>query len=134
MIKIPKHFFTILYNPKKHPVNTDIGDASKGANCQLFVYSLLNYFGFDIPFRYRSDELWKDNLYTIHVQELKPFDILFFNKTQNPFAAHLGLYLSPKKIIHLSKIMQYPVVWDFEDFRQHNQYKCYLGAKRLKTV
>lgn len=49
-MKIPENFLNIHYNPRQVPEST-LSIFENGANCQLFTYSLLEYFNYSIhPF------------------------------------------------------------------------------------
>jgi cell wall-associated NlpC family hydrolase len=134
MINIPLFFFLIPYNGKVTP-SGDISSntLTEGANCQVFTYSFLQHFGINIKPTFRSKELWEDEEYTRQVTTPQTFDIVFFNKTKDPYGAHIGVYLSDNKIIHLSKIVGFPTIWDLKEFKNHQQYSIYLGAKRIKS-
>ena len=131
---IPDQFSKIPYNSKHYPGSGGARNFLKGANCQLFVYELLRHKGFNIPFKYRSSELWGDRKYTKHVKALESFDIVFFNKSSNSYGSHLGIYFSPNKVIHLSKVVGYPTIWSMDEFKKYDNYKFFLGAKRLKRT
>lgn len=103
---------------------------SHGANCQIFIYEMLKHFGYFIPKSYRSSDLWKDSTYTKKVENLRPLDIVFFNKSKNSYGAHIGLVIGENKIIHLSKIVGKPAIWSLDQFREYEKYNFYLGAKR----
>lgn len=47
--------------------------------------------------------------------------------------AHMGIYLGNNKILHLSKEIGYPTIWDFKDFKKRSKYKMFIGAKRVKV-
>ncbi|EKD84985.1 MAG: Cell wall-associated hydrolase [uncultured bacterium] len=132
MVLILDEFLKIPYNAKRYPRKKRVIDVFKGANCQLFVYEFLRCNGYDIPFDYRSSGLWEDQKFTKRVKSLKPFDILFFNKTSNSYGAHLGIYIGSDKVIHLSRVAGYAAVWGMEEFKKYDRYKYFLGAKRLK--
>ena len=102
-----------------------------GANCQRFVYELLRHFGREIP-EFRSSELWRDRKYTIAAQNPAPMDIMLFNRSADPWGAHLGLYLGAGKVIHLSKAVGYPAIWRIGEFAGHERYRIFIGAKRLR--
>ena len=130
MLKIPDQFLNIPYNGACYPGAQGITDMSKGANCQLFAYKLLEHFGKTPPYL-RSSELWDDTTHTQKVQELKELDILLWNKTSQAWGAHVGVYIGDNQIIHLSKAEGFPVIWGIEDFKAHSQYAVYIGAKRV---
>lgn len=132
-IIIPERFFSIPYNGKRYPINKGIdGNLDQGANCQLFVYVLLKYFGLPLKKYFRSAELWKDIICTEKVSKLQPLDIVFFNKSINAYGAHLGLYIGNNKIIHLPRNIGYPVIWDLKEFKKNKKYRIMLGGKRVK--
>lgn len=134
MVTIPDNFFKIPYSSKQYPGKKGTINILKGVNCQLFVYELLRLNGFDISFAFRSSDLWKDVQYTEKVDALKPFDIVFFNKSFNPFGAHLGVFIGKNMVIHLSKVIGHPVIWNMDNFKKYDNYKFFLGAKRLKRI
>ena len=92
MIKIPQQFLDIPYNSSIYPGSKDSTNLEKGANCQVYAYTILRYFGYSIP-DFRSSELWEDYEYSEQVYDLEPFDILFWNKTRNSYGAHIGIYI-----------------------------------------
>lgn len=133
MINIPLKFFLIPYNGKVVPNNNlQSLDLSDGANCQVFVYSFLLYFGIKIPTEFRSKELWQDKKFTKLVKKPKLFDIMFFNKNNESYGAHIGVFLGNDMVIHLSKKIGYLSIWKINDFKKYKQYKFFLGAKRVK--
>jgi cell wall-associated NlpC family hydrolase len=67
------------------------------------------------------------------VKYLQPLDLVLFNKTKEAYGAHVGVYLGKDKIIHLLKEVGYPTVWDFKDFRKRENYKVFVGAKRMNN-
>ena len=46
----------------------------------------------DIP-DFRSNELWEDQECTYQVQVLQALDLLLWNKTEDPWGAHVGAYV-----------------------------------------
>ncbi len=102
-----------------------------GANCQHFAYELLRHFGLTLP-DFRSSELWKDTTYTKEVLEFKPLDLLLWNKTQEAWGAHVGVYLGDNKIIHLSKTVGATSIWSLEESQKHERCTHFIGAKRVK--
>ncbi|MBI2315125.1 C40 family peptidase [Candidatus Daviesbacteria bacterium] len=130
-IAIPIHFFYIKYNAKQFPGNTNRKGLKFGANCQYFVFELLKHFGVKVKKTFRSSELWEDVVETKKVKRLALFDIVFFNSTEKAYGAHLGVYLEKNKVIHLSRKVGYPTIWDIKEFFKYKEYKYYLGAKRV---
>jgi len=129
-LSVPIHFFDAYYDGLKYPGSSKCKGIKNGANCQYFAYELLRYFGLTIP-DFRSSNLWEDNISTRKVKALQPLDLVLFNKTKNAYSAHVGVYLGNDKIIHLSKEVGYPTVWDFRDFKKRENYKIFIGAKRV---
>jgi murein DD-endopeptidase / murein LD-carboxypeptidase len=130
MLEIPLHFMQVRYNASCLP---GIAQGLRaGANCQHFAYELLRYFGLRLP-DFRSSELWKDRVYTNQVKELRPLDLLLWNKTPEAWGAHVGVYLGDNQAIHLSKAIGVASIWKLEEFQKHNQYACSIGAKRVKN-
>lgn len=130
-ISIPLSFFNSYYDGSKYPGSPKCRGIQKGANCQYFAYELLRYFGLKIP-DFRSSNLWEDTSTTKKVQRLQPLDILLFNTVNKSYGAHVGIYLGNDKVIHLSKGVGYPTVWDIKDFKKRDKYKVCIGAKRIK--
>ncbi len=126
---IPSIFLTIKYNPKQTP-EVKSSPFKHGANCQLFAYTLLSYYGYKIP-PFRSSELWDDCQFTKKVSHLKPFDILMYSDNEEAWGAHIGLYLGDGKIIHLSKENTYPKIQTHQSMMEIKKYRHFIGAKRL---
>ena len=52
-----------------------------------------------------------------NVPNFKSFwNILFFNKTQKSFGAHIAIYIGNNQAVHLAKHVGKPVTWTIEDF------------------
>lgn len=130
MLEIPESFFQIVYNGSHYPGVTFTNGLESGANCQVFAYEILRYFGIPIP-NFRSSELWEDDKYTIQVQDLEPLDILLWNKNENAWGAHVGVYLGNNVAIHLSKQNVYAKIWTLEQFQEMPRYQVFIGAKRV---
>lgn len=132
--EIPERFWQIRYDPHHDPDTPALPDLSESPNCQNFAYALLDHFGFQIsPFR--SSNLWEDRSETDLVEdELRPLDILLFNRTQNPWGAHVALYLGDDRVIHLSKKQSEPVIWPLAQFQELAEYRTFIGAKRLRNM
>ncbi len=125
-ISIPISSFDVSYDASIYPGSKR---AKKKGNCQVFVYDLLKRYGYKIP-NFRSSELWTDTIYTTKVTKPKPLDILLFNKIKDAYGAHLAVYLGNDRIIHLSKEVGYPTIWNFDEFKRHTRYKVLVGIKR----
>jgi murein DD-endopeptidase / murein LD-carboxypeptidase len=130
MITIPKHFFDVTYNGSHYPGSKETNGLIGGANCQVFAYELLRHFGLEI-LDFRSDGLWEDTVYTKKVTQLEPLDILLWNKTDQAWGAHVGVYVGENAAIHLSKENRTAKIWQLEDFLEQPSYKVFIGAKRV---
>ncbi len=133
MISVPKKFLQITYNPAAKPQSNYSKDLIDGANCQIFVYSILRFYKHEIP-DLRSSQLWDDELFTHKVNEYQDFDILLYNDKDNAWGAHLALFIGNNKVIHLSKAVGKPEIIDYEKLRERKTYQYLLGAKRLKKM
>ena len=108
-----------------------VSDIASGANCQAFAYALLRHFGRAIS-DFRSSDLWDDASETERVRDLEPLDLLLFNRTTDPYGAHVGLYLGEGRVIHLAKRVGLPAVWPLERFAREPGYEVFIGAKRVR--
>ena len=132
MLDIPAYFFDISYKGSQYPGNPALQDIRYGANCQLFAYELLKHYGKPLP-PFRSSELWEDSLHTEVVKgELLPLDVLLWNRTPEPFGAHVGLYIGEDKAIHLARREGLAVIWPLSRFGKEDLYRYYIGAKRVR--
>ncbi|WGZ94351.1 MAG: NlpC/P60 family protein [Candidatus Thiothrix putei] len=126
---IPPHFLTIRYNGAHYPGSPNTNGLEGGANCQQFAYELLRHNSFSVP-DLRSRELWEDTTHTYRVTELTWGDLLLWNKTPDPYGAHVGVYIGDGQAIHLAKDNGYPVMERLENIAQHPAYRVFIGAKR----
>lgn len=129
-LSIPDYFFDIPYKGSCYPGSPKLGDFRAGANCQVFVYQLLAHFGYPMLPDFRSSELWADQIHTLPTARVEPFDILFWNTTDNPWGAHVGMAVNQHQAIHLSKSNGKAVIWSLERFLEVPNYTVFLGGKR----
>lgn len=129
MLAVPPEFLRVPYRGDRYPRAPGGSRLADGANCQEFAYALLRHFGRRIG-DLRSSNLWNDCVYTKHVEQLEPLDLLLFNKAADPFGAHVSVYLGEGKAIHLAKKIGNPATWPLEEFQCHPEYAKYIGAKR----
>ena len=131
---IPAQFWRIKYD-QDHDGNAPLlPNISESPNCQNFAYALLKHFGYEIP-PFRSSDLWEDTQETVVVTgKLQALDLLLFNRTSNPWGAHVALYLGDGKAIHLSKKESKAVIWPFAQFQMLPEYRIFIGAKRLRKL
>ena len=129
-ILVPEWIMGILYNGKVIPNGEEHKMKVHGANCQVYAYQFLRYNGYFVP-DYRSKELWEDEKYSHTVESFQPLDILFFNKTDETWWAHVWIYIWDNKIIHNSFDIGKPAIWNFDEFEKNDKYKVFIGAKRF---
>ena len=127
-MEIPERFVDVRYNGAAHPRAT-VPRLRDGANCQRFVYELLRYFGYEIA-PMRSSEMWGDRTFTLRAHAKRPLDILLFNRRNDPWGAHLALYLGGGRAIHLCKAVGRPAIWTISRFRSCDAYRVLVGIKR----
>lgn len=132
-IKLPEWYMDIKYNPKIVPDWKKQDIISTWSNCQVYAYELLRLNNKNVP-DYRSSELWEDTIYSNIVSwEYEPLDILFFNKENNPYGAHLGIYIWNNKVLHNSKDIWKPAISEFGYFQEIEKYKICIWAKRFRN-
>ncbi|MBT4836449.1 MAG: hypothetical protein HON94_03790 [Methylococcales bacterium] len=130
--QIPAEFFNVKYNGKQIP-GSDLSIYQSGSNCQLFAYSLLSHFGFEVP-PFRSSNLWEDEKFTERVDSLQPLDVLLYHNKLSSWGAHVGLYLGNGQVVHLSVENEYPVIQSHDSMNEIKKYQYFIGAKRLKNL
>jgi murein DD-endopeptidase / murein LD-carboxypeptidase len=121
-IAIPEQFRYVPYKGNCYPGSPHLTTLKNGANCQVFAYEFIRYYGCKIP-DFRSSNLWEDNEYTKHITELMPLDLV-------SWGAHVGVYLGDNLVIHLSKALGLPAIEKIDVLLQKPDYICFLGAKR----
>ena len=131
-VEIPARFMRVRYNGAAHPL-ARVAGLEEGANCQRFVYALLEHFGYPIA-PMRSSELWTDNRFTRRVDRMRPLDILMFNRNEAAWGAHLALYLGEQRAIHLSREVGHPAIWSLDEFARLPRYRVPLGIKRPSAL
>lgn len=131
ILEIASFFWKIPYKASHYPGNPIATDFRSGANCQLFAYELLAYYGKKLP-PFRSSDLWEDKVYTEGVEgELEPLDLLLWNDTQDSYGAHVGVYVGAEQAIHLSKQVGFPEIRALTYFTSLLSYRFFIGAKRV---
>jgi hypothetical protein len=131
MLSLPSSFLDVPYDAARYPGAPGVRGLAGGANCQQFAYELLRHFGRSIS-GFRSRELWLDEAETERVDALEPLDLLLFNDTDDPFGAHVAVYLGDGMAAHLSKQVGRAAVWALEDFACCPDYRVLIGVKRAK--
>jgi hypothetical protein len=128
---IPEHFWRVTYDPAHDPNSPVLVPMAQGANCQNFAYELLKHFDRHVPLL-RSSNLWEDSEHTTAVSKPEPLDLLLFNRTNDPWGAHVALHVGDGQAIHLAKKLGSPVVWPIEKFSEQVEYRVFIGAKRAR--
>lgn len=105
-------------------------DLTAGANCQRYAYAVLAHFDLSLP-PWWSSELWQDTALTIAVTTFEPLDLLLFNRTDEPFGAHLGVYAGQGGVLHLAKSVGIPAIWPVVEFARRDEYRVLVGGKRV---
>lgn len=126
---VPKWFWQVPYVAARYPGAVPRGALREGANCQLWAYELLAHFGFFVP-DLRSYELWHDKEATVAVEVQQPLDLVLFNADDEPWGAHVGVWVDAERVAHLSREMGYPAVWSLHDFAERERYRVLVGSKR----
>jgi hypothetical protein len=103
----------------------------EGSNCQRFAYGVLALFGLNCP-PVRSSNLWQEDELTSVVSEPRFLDLVLFNSSGESYGAHIGVYMAPDEILHLSQEIGRPGVWSFEDFAVRPRYSTIVGIKRVR--
>ena len=130
MLQIPESFMSVPYVGARYPGAPGVKGVEGGANCQQYAYTLLRYFGREIP-DFRSSDLWEDRLHTELVTDLQPLDLLLWNDRDQSWGAHVGLYLGDGQAVHLAQSIGRPVVWPLARFVDTPAYRVFIGAKRV---
>lgn len=124
---VPARFRDVRYNGERSP-NAGAGFAD-GANCQHFAYELLRHFGRTVPDLWSSD-LWESAASLRVTMPFEPLDLLLFNRSPDPYGAHLAVAVGDGQAIHLSRKVGHPVVWRIEEFHALPEYAVLIGGKR----
>lgn len=133
LARLPPAFRSVPHDGARFPGSRAVGErpgVELGANCQLFAYAVLRHFGLAVP-DLRSSDLWTDTRTTTRVTTVRPLDLLLFNRTDEPYGAHVGVRLHDDRVLHLCAEIGRPAVWTPGDFAERERYRVLLGAKRV---
>lgn len=133
LAQLPASFWTVPYAASRFPGSAAVAarpGLAAGANCQLFAYEVLRHFGL-APQPLRSSDLWHDTDATARVQVPRPLDLLLFNAVDDPYGAHVGVWIDDDAVVHLCAEVGRPVVWALADFAGRERYRVLVGAKRV---
>ncbi|MEU3459357.1 hydrolase [Streptomyces sp. NPDC006733] len=134
--RLPAHLWTVPYAASRFPGSAAVArlpDLAAGANCQLFAYAVLRHFGLTPP-PLRSSDLWEDTEATVRVQSFEPLDLLLFNATDDPYGAHVGVWVDDDAVLHLCAEAGRPAVWTLADFAARDRYRILIGAKSVAAA
>jgi len=129
----PATIETVPYILSAGPTATTPSSWLEGSNCQRFAYGVLALFELECP-PLRSSNLWEDRESTTLVDEPQPLDLVLFNSSEESFGAHVGIYMAPDEVFHLSQEVGKPAVWSFDEFVQRPRYATIVGIKRVLRV
>lgn len=133
LARLPSQFWGVKYVGARYPGSRAVAEEpgiAGGANCQLFAYEVLRYFGLDAP-PLRSSELWADTEKTTCVSVARPLDLILFNAANDAWGAHVGVWGGDDRVLHLSSEVGYPAVWSMDDFAARDRYRTVIGVKRV---
>lgn len=126
----PEWVFRAPYAGSSNPQSLPPTPMSQGANCQRFAYGVLRLFGRAVP-PHRSSELWGDaRLAHVDIHDLRRLDLVLFNRTDDPWGAHIAVALD-EGLLHLCSEVGRPAVWAWSDFAERERYQVVVGAIRV---
>lgn len=128
LAQLPAPFWEVPYVAKRYPGAVPRGEVHLGANCQLWAYEVLAFFGWSMP-DLRSDELWDDRIATALVSDPRTLDLVLFSDKPRAYGAHVGLW-NDGRVAHLCREVGRPVIWDLDQFSERPRYQTLLGFKR----
>jgi cell wall-associated NlpC family hydrolase len=131
--RLPAEFWAVPYVGSRFPGSPAVAarpGLALGANCQLFVYTVLRHFGLAPP-PLRSSDLWSDTRDTVRVPAARPLDLLLFNTTDDAYGAHVGVWVGENNVLHLCAEIGRPAVWTMADFAARERYGVLVGVKRV---
>jgi hypothetical protein len=141
-LRLPSALWMVPYVGTRRPGSQAVRDRpglAEGANCQLYAYAVLRHFGLRPP-ELSSSGLWEDTETTLRVRQPRPLDLLLFNRTDDPWGAHVGVWadwghLRPDSregwVLHLCAEVGVPAVWRMERFDARDGYRVLVGIKRV---
>jgi hypothetical protein len=134
---IPRWVWDARYDGAQHPqapepqATAGDPDPERGANCQLYAYSVLGLTGRQPP-PHRSSDLWDDaGLLHPGLDELEPWDLVLFNRDVDAYGAHVAVCLEGGRLLHLCAEIGRPAVWTWADFAARERYATVIGAVRV---
>lgn len=135
MIELPDAFWEVRYVGARYPGSPAVRarpGLEDGANCQLFAYEVLRYFGFNPP-ELRSSELWDDTGTSHRVAVPRPLDLVLVNSSNDAWGAHIGVWAADDAVLHLCAETGRPALWSLAMFAARPGYRELVGYKRVTT-
>jgi hypothetical protein len=68
---------------------------------------------------------------TAVVRDPEPLDLMLYNRTADPFSAHVAVWMAPGEILHLCHEIGVPVIWPPAMFAARPRYATLIGLKRV---
>ena len=128
LASLPEWYWTVPYEGSRFPRNVSRGDLQSGANCQLWAFEVLSWFGY-VMADLRSDELWRDTVWSARVDDPEPLDLVLYNDHDEPYGAHVGVWTG-SAVAHLAFEAGRPTVWTHAEFEARPRYSTRIGFKR----
>lgn len=129
---LPAEYWSVPYVGSRYPGNVPRGEFALGANCQLWAFEVLSFFGLSIP-DLRSDDLWEDNVSTTLVDDPQPLDLVLCGRSSDPYGAHVGVWTG-EATAHLCEEVGYPTTWTPAEFMARPRYASLIGFKRPRAT
>lgn len=130
---LPDWLFEVTYDYTRIPGQI-LTEENPRANCQLFAYTVLEALGRPVP-PHRSSELWEDTetLDTI-TDSPQMLDLVLYAPTEDPYGAHVGIWVDEYRILHLCAEEKRPTIWSSTLFATRKRYAVRLGWKRVQVT
>jgi hypothetical protein len=129
LVALPREYWDVPYDGARYPGAVARGELQRGANCQMWAYEVLDYFGFAVP-DLRSDELWRDEVATQRISDSpKALDLVLYSVDHDAYGAHVGVWTGTA-IAHLCQEVGRPTVWAQADCDARARYAVRIGFKR----
>ncbi|HEY4022102.1 MAG TPA: hydrolase [Pseudonocardiaceae bacterium] len=135
LARLPTDYRAVHYVGTRFPGSPAVAASPglrQGANCQLFAYAILRYFGLNPP-PVRSSELWADEQTTMRVSVAQPLDLVLVNGTSDAWGAHVGVWVGDEGVLHLCAEVGRPAVWPMSEFAARHRYRTLIGIKRVRA-
>lgn len=132
-LALPAWMWDVRYDASRTPDGIPLSALRGGANCQLFAYAVLAANGITVP-PVRSSELWLNASGRPAVTAPEQLDLVLFNATPDPYAAHVGVVWDDDAVLHLCAEVGRPSIWSYAEFRARSRYATVVGPVRPRTT